>query len=227
MSRGAAAALTGLVLLAEGAGAEARVADFALLDHRGAHHRLYRHAASPAVVIFVQGNGCPIARKSVPVLRSLRDSFGPRGVVFWMLNASPQDDVGEIAAEAEAWGIDLPILRDDAQLVAAALGVTRTGEALVIDPAGWAIRYRGPPDDRLSYETERPARGHYLRDALEAVLAGRPVATPRREAPGGLIRDDAPPAAHDVSYARDVAPILERRCRSCHRPGGVAGVRPA
>ena len=224
------ARLAGLLLLlaaaAPGGDAQppARVEDFGLLDHQGRFHQLYREAHRPALVLFVQGNGCPIARKTVPALRAVREEFTARGVIFWMINTSPQDDAAEIAAEAEQFGIDFPILLDEAQLVARSLGVVRTAEALVIAPDGWRIVYRGPVDDRLSYASERPAREHWLRDALDAQLAGRPIPTPVREAPGCLIRfDDAaapPPAA--LSYARDVAPILEQRCRSCHRAGGVA-----
>lgn len=202
--------------------AGAQVDDFGLLDHRGVFHRLHAEAHRGAVVLFVQGNGCPIVRKTLPVLRQLHDDFAVRGVVFWLLNASPQDDRDAIAEEARAFGIDLPILKDEAGLVAGSLGIARTAEAIVIDPDGWQIRYRGPVDDRLHYETERPTRERYLRDALEAVLAGGEIAVPERAAPGCLIRMDVSARETEVDYARDVAPILQRRCRSCHRPGGVA-----
>jgi len=208
--------------LAGAAAGEVRVADFGLLDHEGRFHRLHRQSHREAVVLFVQGNGCPIARKSLPALKALRDAYAPRGIAFWMLNASLQDSREEIAAEARDYGIDLPILRDEAQAVARALGVTRTAEAIVIDPDGWRIRYRGPVDDTLHYEAVRPARETWLRDALEAVLADRPVGTPVRDAPGCLVLLDPPGAPDAPSYARDVAPILEQRCRTCHRAGGVA-----
>ena len=50
--------------------AEANVVkDFALVDHKGAFHQLYYYAKDPqtrAIVLFVQGNGCPLVRKRVP-----------------------------------------------------------------------------------------------------------------------------------------------------------------
>src|SRR5262249_22746101 len=59
-----------------------------------------------------------------------------------------------------------------------------------------------------------------LADAVEALLAGRPVAVAATTAPGCPIsRVDRPakqPAA--VSYSKDVAPILQRRCQVCHPP---------
>lgn len=220
-SAGLLLGLASLLVSGEARAAD-RVEDFGLFDHGGGFHQLYRQVDRRAVVLFVQGNGCPIARKSVPALKALRDAYAPRGVAFWMLNASVQDDPDAIAEEARAFGIDLPILRDDAQLVARSLGVTRTAEVLVIDPEGWRIRYRGPIDDRLDYATERPARARYLRDALDALLAGREIRQPVREARGCLIRLEARATGEPISYRDQVAPILVRRCRSCHRPGGVA-----
>ena len=43
-----------------------RIGDFALLDQTGKHRKLSWHGDQKAVVIFVQGNGCPIVRNSVP-----------------------------------------------------------------------------------------------------------------------------------------------------------------
>jgi len=65
--------------------------------------------------------------------------------------------------------------------------VVRTSEVFVIDPKGWQLEYRGPMDDRLSYERQRPAKNRYLTDALDAVLAGKPVQTPHADGAGCLI----------------------------------------
>ena len=135
------------------------VQDFALLDHQGAFRHLYYYAKDPAtkaIVLFVQGNGCPLVRKRVPELKRLRDAYAGRGVLFWMINANAQDTRGEVAKEAAEFGIDLPILLDPTQLAAQALKITRTGEAIVIEPNSWRVRYRGAIDDRLSYETQKP-----------------------------------------------------------------------
>jgi len=199
------------------------VDDFALLDERGRFHQLGDLAGARAVVLFVQGNGCPIARGAIPALNAVRAELEPRGVVFLALNASPQDERAAIAAEAAEFGLGIPVLRDEAQLVASGLGVTRTAEAFVIDPAARRLLYRGPVDDRLHYEAQRPARAHYLRDVLRAHLAGEPVDYVARPAPGCLLLfEGGGNGARPASYARDVAPVLERRCAGCHRSGGVA-----
>src|SRR5688572_9259430 len=167
------------------------VSDFALLDHQGAFRHLYYYAKDPqtrAIVLFVQGNGCPLVRKQVPQLKRLRDAYGTNGVVFWMINANRQDRREEVAKEAAEFEIDLPILLDETQLVAKGLKVTRTGEAIVIEPKSWRIRYRGAIDDRLSFETEKPKAKHeFLKDALDALLASRPIKTEATAAPGCIV----------------------------------------
>jgi len=198
------------------------VADFALLDHKGVFRHLYYYAKDPqtrAIVLFVQGNGCPLVRKRVPELKRLRDAYSTNGVVFWMLNANPQDTRADVAKEAAEFGIDLPILMDETQLVATDLKVVRTAEAIVLEPNTWRIRYRGAIDDRLSYEKEKPeARDHYLKDALDALLAGNAVKNEQTSAPGCVVTYAKSPAA---SYSETIAPMLKDNCVRCHTRGGI------
>ncbi|NQX88431.1 MAG: hypothetical protein HRT77_07185, partial [Halioglobus sp.] len=60
--------------------------DFALLDHQGKFHQLSWYGDQNAVVIFVQGNGCPIVRNGAPTLRAIRDEYEHWGITFFMLN---------------------------------------------------------------------------------------------------------------------------------------------
>jgi hypothetical protein len=69
-----------------------RVDNFVLLDEQGKAHELYYHKNAPAIVIMIQGNGCPIVRNSIADFKALRDRFAPAGVEFFMLNSNPQDD---------------------------------------------------------------------------------------------------------------------------------------
>jgi hypothetical protein len=46
------------------------------------------------------------------------------------------------------------------QLVGEQLGVTRTAEAIVIDPKNWKIVYRGPIDDKVTYERQKASADH-------------------------------------------------------------------
>lgn len=163
------------------------VKDFTLADQHGVEHRLYGYEDAAAVVLMVQGNGCPVVRNALVDLRAVRERFQKRDVVFLMINSNLQDESASIREEAEEWGIDLPILVDHSQRVGKELLLTRTAEVLVLDD-GWRIAYRGPINDRLSYERQRQsARHHYLADALDAVLAGETPSVTAKDAIGCLI----------------------------------------
>jgi peroxiredoxin len=249
-----------------------RVGDFALLDHEGRHHQLYRYIGSSAVVLFVYGSDCNIARDSIPALKQLRqqvaeqddgflmkldgflmnlrerfakqgdsflmkvgkrfaswgrdfliksrERFPNRSVSFLMIDANSQDDRKTLQKDAVRYGIDMPILRDESQLVAENLDIYRTGEALLIDTRTWQVVYRGPVDDRLYYEfTKDGPQQHFLRDAIEALLDGRAVGPATPPAIGCHISLDK---KKEVSYSKQVAPILLEKCVSCHQAGGIA-----
>lgn len=201
-----------------------KIGDFALLDHQGKFHQLSWYGDQKAIVIFVQGNGCPIVRNGAPTLKAIRDEYASQGVEFLMLNPQTQDNRQSIAKEAEEFGYDFPILVDEAQLVAESLGVDRTSEVFVIDPNTMNVIFRGPLDDRLGYESQKPeAKNHYLKDALDAFLSGQTVTQKAVEAPGCLI---AFPARDQhtktpVSYTADIAPLLIDKCVDCHNEDGI------
>lgn len=153
------------------------IPDFELTDHLGAVHTLDTYRRYDYAVFYVQGVGCPIARIALPNYREVRDEFADRNIGFTMFNANIQDDLPRIAKEAEEFGIDFPVMKDADQALAKALGVERTAEVFVVDPRTREVLFRGPINDQLGYETQRDqAREHYLKDALNTVLAGGAVA---------------------------------------------------
>ncbi|MEQ1843752.1 MAG: hypothetical protein ABL994_25390, partial [Verrucomicrobiales bacterium] len=124
--------------------------------------------------------------------------------------------------EAEEFGIEFPILVDAGQWVGESLGLTRTGEALVIVPSGWQVAYRGSVDDRLGYGTQKAeATARPLTDALRQVVAGQPVTLTRTEFKGCVITYAAKSSTEPAAYAKRVAPILQQHCVSCHSPGNI------
>ena len=127
----------------------------------------------------------------------------------------------------------------------------RTPEVLVLD-ASARIRYRGAIDDQYSVGARKPApTRQHLREAIEAVLARRPVEVAATEVAGCLIervepkpeadrpgsprvrtpsaelralRDADGPKPEDVgpvTFASHAAAIVQEKCQSCHRPGQV------
>ena len=178
--------LTGL-LLAVFAHAE-RIDNFVLLDQHGDAHNLYYHKDKSAIVVMIQGNGCPIVRNALTDYKALRDQYADQGVHFLMLNSNLQDQRSTIFAEAEKYGIDMPILHDESQLIGESLNLIRTAEVLIIDPKTWNIVYRGPINDRQVYERQKAqASNHFAADAIANVLAGEPIDVANRDTMGCLI----------------------------------------
>lgn len=200
--------------------AVAKVENFRLLDHAGRSVELYRAADAPAVVLYTHGIGCPVVERSVPELNRLQEKFGEKGVVFYLLNANMQDSRADLAQAAAEFSLQAPILKDPTQRIVHALGTKRTAEALVIHPQdGWKILYRGPLDDRFDYGTQKDtAENRWVDEVLSAHLAGKPIVPHTQVTKGCLISFDD---LSDVSYAKDVVPILQSKCISCHRTGGV------
>lgn len=150
--------------------------DFELTDHMGVTHALDEYADKDFIVMYIHGSGCPIARLSVPTFLGIRDDYADKNISFLMLNSFIQDDIPRIRKEAADFKIDFPILKDADQSVARSLGVERTAEVFIVDPRTRKVVFRGPIDDSLGYETQRLNTEHnYLRDALDAVMAGESI----------------------------------------------------
>ncbi|MGD2134098.1 MAG: redoxin domain-containing protein [Maricaulaceae bacterium] len=210
------ALLAATALFAVASPAAAYVDNFRLVDQNRRSHELYYYADAPAVVIVTAANGSETSRAAAQALDALEETYAEQGVVFYMLNAELDDDREAVAAEIADLGVDVSVLMDERQLVAEGLGVTRAGEAFLIDPAqGWEVAYHGPVAD---------ADNAYLADALAAHLAGEEIASAEVALTTGeeIALPYADAAAHaEISYTDDVAPILMERCASCHAPGGI------
>lgn len=201
-----------------------QVLNFRLLDHRGQAHEL-RRIDGKAVVLFFTANGCPVVRQNIHKLKALQEAFGGKGVRFFLVNANAGDDRKSIRKEALELGAwHLPVLKDDTQGVARHLRVQRTAEAVAISTKDWTIFYRGAIDDQLVEGAQKPkAEEHYLRAALDAFLNGSPVSKSTTLARGCVIHYDAVAKWKDreVSYADDIAPLLQAKCVNCHSKGNI------
>ncbi|MFM1894982.1 MAG: hypothetical protein RLZZ385_56 [Pseudomonadota bacterium] len=152
------------------------ISEFTLQDHLGNTQSLDMYQDKKFIVFYVQGNGCPIARIALPNLREVRDEFESQGIVFLAFNSNIQDNMAAIQKEVANFGIDFPVMKDEGQVLAKALGVERTAEVFIVDPRTRDVLYRGPINDQLGYETQRVnASSHFLKDALNTVLAGGKV----------------------------------------------------
>ncbi len=166
----------------------ATIPNFALVDQNGATHELHKMTDAKAIVMVMEGVGCPIVQQMTPDIKAVQAAYESKGVKFLMLNANNQDTREMIAAEAKNFEINMPILKDAGQKVAEPLGVIRTAETFVIEPKSWKILYHGALNDRLTYGRAKAKAGeNYVIDVLEAVLKGGPIPASHQMADGCII----------------------------------------
>ncbi|GLY81976.1 thioredoxin family protein [Actinoallomurus iriomotensis] len=161
---------------------------FALPDTEGTTVRLapQQHAAS--VVVFT-ANGCPFARAWHDRIQQVAKDYASRDVAVVQMVSNdetdhPDDSLAAMRERVAAGELAGPFLRDAHQWAAQAYGATATPEVFVIDRAG-VVRYHGAPDGDHDDPTQD---AHWLRDALDDVLAGREVAHPATSPAGCSIK---------------------------------------
>src|SRR6187455_1510811 len=162
----------------------APVADFRFQDHRGAGRSLAEFADKKAVVVAFLGVECPLAKQYAVRLAELSAKYEPRGVAFLALDPNEQDGATAIGHAAKAAKILFPFGKDVGNAIADRFGAERTPEVFVLDGKR-GIVYRGRVDDQFGVGYQRPQpTAQYLKDALEAVLAGKAPAIAKTEAVG-------------------------------------------
>jgi peroxiredoxin len=200
----------------------ATVPGFALKDIHRRTRSLDQFPDRKAFVVVFVGTECPLANLYMPTLVEMHQEYSERGVQFIAINSNDQDRFVEVSAHAQDRNVPFPVLKDFDQDVASAFGAKRTPEAFLLD-ASRVIRYHGRIDDQygIGYHRDAP-RVTELKNAIEDLLAGRPVSKPETELTGCIIgRVKQPRVKEEVTYARDVSRIMQERCQRCHRPGEI------
>lgn len=126
-----------------------------------------------AVVVVFTCNHCPYAQAWEDRLIQIAREYADRGVGFVAISSNdatkyPADSPEAMRQRAQEKSYPFPYLYDESQEIARAYGAERTPEVFVFGEER-QLRYHGAPDD--NYE-ESQMETTYLRDALDAVLAG-------------------------------------------------------
>ena len=173
--------MTGAVLLLALAGAELHFSEFSI--HRGTTPVAISPAKASATVVVFVSTLCPVSDKYVERLNALYRSYLTKGVQFAAVNPNANETWRATETYAEQNQLLYPVYRDEKNQLADKLEAQSTPEAFVFDASG-RLRYRGQIDD--SPNAAR-VRTNSLRDAIDAVLTNRPVASPRTRALGCAI----------------------------------------
>jgi len=144
-----------------------------------------------ALVVIFMCNHCPYVKHIRGGLAQVARDYRDRGVAMVGINSNdidnyPADNPEKMAEEAKAAGYIFPYLFDETQEVAKAYRAACTPDIFVFDREQ-RLAYRGQLDDSRP-GNGIPVTGKDLRDAVDAVLAGRPVAGKQKPSIGCNIK---------------------------------------
>jgi peroxiredoxin len=139
-------------------------------------------------VVLVLSPECPLCLDYAAAFRRLHEEYGARGVRFLGVFPGTFFTEQEIRRYRMHYRLDFPAVLDPDYLLVRMLGADTTPEALLLDENG-RIAYQGGIDNwayEVSSKRLEPTE-HYLRDALNAVLAGSVPPVTRTRPVGCLI----------------------------------------
>jgi thiol-disulfide isomerase/thioredoxin len=175
-----------------------RIEDVSFILSDGKLSRLSDYSGKAIVIAFTSPT-CPVALRYRPRLTELADRFKGK-VEFLIINCRADSNAA----------------------LTAALSASSTTEVFFLDSAR-TVLYRGAVDDQygLGYQLDAP-RQTFLIDAIDSLLASRPIGTPTTTAPGCLIECKINPKPSPVTFHNRISRIIQFNCQECHRPGEPA-----
>ena len=149
-------------------------------------------ASRGAIVVFTC-NHCPFAKKYEQRIIDLDKKYASKGFPVLAISSNdptvaPEDAPNLLASRAKEKGYTFPYAFDATQQVAKTFGATKTPHAFLVSKEGgkWVVKYIGAIDDN----TDEPenVKNAYLANAVDAVLAGKPVPVTETKAIGCTIK---------------------------------------
>ncbi len=144
-----------------------------------------------ALIVVFMCNHCPFVKHVASELAQLARDYAPKGVAMVGISSNdigshPDDSPEAMKAEAAAQGYEFPYLYDATQEVAQAYRAACTPDFFVFD-GQHALVYRGQLDDSRP-GNGKPVTGMDLRQAVDAVLSGKPPIEEQRPSIGCNIK---------------------------------------
>jgi thiol-disulfide isomerase/thioredoxin len=161
------------------------VTRFSFIDTKGQVHTRAEWSGKRAIVLMFVSTDCPLSNGYVPEMNRISNIYGSRGIAFYAVQGDATTKAEEVRKHALEFGYTFPYLFDPDETLASLTGATTTPEAAVLSPEG-KLLYLGRIDNKLGAWGQQRVQvtEHDLRDALDAILAGKPVQQPRTKALG-------------------------------------------
>ena len=165
--------------------------DFSLPDTAGKNRTLSEFADSKGLLVIFMCNHCPYVKHIQHELATLADEYMDKGIATVGISSNsveshPQDGPEAMREEAARVGYHFPYLYDETQEVAKAYHAACTPDIFLFDQSRKLI-YRGQFDDSRP-GNNAPVTGADLREALDALLEGKPAVAEQKASIGCNIK---------------------------------------
>ena len=162
---------------------------FALMGTDGKTYSLADYKDKKGVAVIFTCNACPYAKAFEDRINKLAKEYQAKGIAFVAINPNdpgrvPEDSYDNMVKRAKEKGFVFPYVYDSTSEVAAAYGAKVTPHVFLLD-ANSKLVYRGRVED----ETDaKKAKSRDLKEALNALLAGKPIKMAETKAFGCSIK---------------------------------------
>jgi peroxiredoxin len=169
------------------------IADFKLKNVDGKMVSLADYTSAKGFIVIFDCNTCPYSKAYNDRIIALNKKYQPQGFPVVAINSnsaekSAGDSYEEMVKYAKKKGYEFPYLHDETQQVATAFGATNTPHVFIVQRAGSSLKlaYIGAIDD--SAKDPSAVTKRYVEDAVDALLAGKPVPATKTKAIGCTIK---------------------------------------
>ena len=165
--------------------------DFALPDINGQIVRRDDFSAAAGLLVLFICNHCPYVKHIQTQLTAIGREYMAKGIALVAINANdadayPDDSHARMREESIRAGYPFPYLHDETQVVATVYHAACTPDIFLFDHDRRLV-YRGQLDGSRP-GNNIPVTGEDLRQALDALLAGQPIAGEQRPGMGCNIK---------------------------------------
>lgn len=162
----------------------ATIADFTLPDADGNDHSLSSLKGKNGTVLIFIAVQCPVSNAYNERMEKLSQDYKARGVNVIGINANRTEPADAVKSHATEKHLTFTILKDPGNKIADRLGAERTPEAYLVDANGKLV-YHGRIDNNRNASQVNASD---LQNAIEALLAGKPIAKTTASAFGCTIK---------------------------------------
>ena len=166
-----------------------RATDFKLRNVDGKMVSMADYADAKGFIVVFDCNTCPYSRAYNERIIALNKKYAPQKFPLIAINANdPESSAGDSfednVREAKRKNYDFPYLVDDTQQIAKAYGATNTPHVFVLTKSGTDLKvaYIGTIDNNARNPSD--ATKKYVEEAIDALLAGKPVPNTKTRAVG-------------------------------------------